>query len=59
MDIAVASGAVSGTYTTAVSSSGCVWGDFPIAGRADVDETGLVNVGCVVSWGKTNQNAAP
>jgi hypothetical protein len=42
-------GTMTGTYTTAVSSSGCARGVFPLAGRSDVQTRGQT-VGWAVCW---------
>lgn len=49
----VANGQVTGTYTTAVSSTGCAQGSFTLVGRTDTDTAGE-GVGFVVNW-KNNQ----
>ncbi len=50
MLLTVVNGLVTGRYTTAVSASACAQGDFDVAGRADTDESGFVNIGFAVSW---------
>jgi len=47
-----ADGVIAGTYTTAVSSSGCAKGQFIVAGCTDIDAEGgsSGNVGFCVSW---------
>jgi hypothetical protein len=44
---------VTGTYTTAVSSSGCAKGQFLLAGRSDV-QAGGQTIGWAVSWLNTS-----
>jgi hypothetical protein len=45
----VANGQFTGTYTTAVSSTGCAQGNFTLVGLTDTD-TGGEGVGFVVNW---------
>ncbi len=50
----VVGGAVTGSYTTAVSDEACAQGEFAVAGRTDVDSGGQ-SVAWTVSW--TNEQS--
>jgi hypothetical protein len=45
----ISDGSVVGSYETAVSSSGCATGSYPVAGRTDTDSGGQT-VGFSVTW---------
>jgi hypothetical protein len=53
----VQGGVLSGSYQTAVSSSGCAQGAFYVAGVTDTDSGGH-NVGFAVSWNNGNSQCA-
>jgi hypothetical protein len=50
-------GVLSGSYETAVSSSGCAQGTFNVVGVTDTDSGGH-NVGFAISWNNQNSQCA-
>ena len=56
----VAGGEIRGTYKTAVSSTGCAKGAFPVSGRVDAGSQADQPLGFVVAWvnGQSHCNSA-
>ncbi len=51
----VTNGQFTGSYQTAVSSSGCAQGSFPLVGQTDIDNGGQY-IGFVVLWNNSEFN---
>jgi avidin family protein len=45
-----ADGSITGSYTTAVSATGCAKGAFPLTGRWNVDTSNVLSLGFAVGW---------